>query len=471
VNPFHVFAEENELYETLPKIKVKKIQYNEKSFNLSGPFDAPSDQANFPLTTCYGLSHSTYPMRTPDARDGDPICDSFRVRTFINGAVVCIADGCNWGARPKKASNVAKDTFVSFLEKAALKTIKTVRDAGPVLVNALNTAHNTILEDQNEDEGIMAGSTTFLGGLVLQIDTKEKDEAGWVFVAISVGDCAAYRYSHRLRRAFDVTHNHRFNTDLSDPGGRIGPADEQGNPDLRNLKFVYCLCEPSDSLILMTDGCHDNLDPQIAGKLPNELNWDFEVSLSEDEHSTKNNNNTTKSKSTPNTPNVKDKDSRRRSKSALENKGHIKLTKSSALPRDTAVKSASSPDQSSTLSKSSNTNINLSSSDGVASTLNRKNQLASDLSAWEGLPEDDLRRLKRKYAADLLSQMAQENPTPVQLTQRLLEYCAHLTHKSRTFMEENPMTKMDLEWHKYPGKMDHTTVLVFKCSDLDDKKE
>jgi hypothetical protein len=69
-------------------------------------------------------------MRTPDARDGDPICDSFRVRTFINGAVVCIADGCNWGARPKKASNVAKDTFVSFLEKAALKTIKTVRDAG-----------------------------------------------------------------------------------------------------------------------------------------------------------------------------------------------------------------------------------------------------------------------------------------------------------------------------------------------------
>ncbi len=30
VNPFHVFAEENQLYETLPKIKVKKIQYNEK---------------------------------------------------------------------------------------------------------------------------------------------------------------------------------------------------------------------------------------------------------------------------------------------------------------------------------------------------------------------------------------------------------------------------------------------------------
>ncbi len=304
---------------------------------------------------------------------------------------------------------------------------------------------------------------------MLQIDTKEKDEAGWIFVAISVGDCAAYRYSHQLRRAFDVTNNHRFNTDLSDPGGRIGPADEQGNPDLRNLKFVYCFCEPNDTLILMTDGCHDNLDPQIAGKLPNELNWDFEVSVSEDEHSTKNNNNTTKSKSTPNTPNNKDKDSRRRSKSALESKGHIKLSKSAALPRDTAVKSASSPDQSSALSKSSNTN--LSSSDGVASTINRKAQLANDLSAWEGLPEDDLRRLKRKYAADLLGQMAQENPTPVQLTQRLLEYCTHLTHKSRTFMEENPTTKMDLEWHKFPGKMDHTTVLVFKCSELEDKKD
>jgi len=30
VNPFHVFAEDNALYDTLPKIKVKKIQYNEK---------------------------------------------------------------------------------------------------------------------------------------------------------------------------------------------------------------------------------------------------------------------------------------------------------------------------------------------------------------------------------------------------------------------------------------------------------
>jgi len=121
------------------------------------------------------------------------------VRTFVNGATACIADGCNWGARPKKASNVAKDTFVSFLDKASLKTIKTIRDAGkffslffyfikiplrerifestnvfrnvllyvhhhidivgsgPVLINALNTAHNAILEDQNEDEGIMAG--------------------------------------------------------------------------------------------------------------------------------------------------------------------------------------------------------------------------------------------------------------------------------------------------------------------------
>jgi hypothetical protein len=305
---------------------------------------------------------------------------------------------------------------------------------------------------------------------VLQVDSKEKDDSSWVFVAISVGDCAAYRYSATLRRAFDITNNHRFNTDLSDPGGRIGPADEHGNPDLRNLKFVYCLCEPHDTLILMTDGCHDNLDPQIAGKLPNELNWDFEVSVSEDEHSVKNNNNTSKSKSTPNTPNTKEKDSRRRSKSALDGKNHKLAKSSNNVPRDAAVKSVSSPDHTGPLSKSTN-NTNLSSSEGVASTIARQSQLANDLSAWEGLSEDDLRRLKRKYAADLLGQMAQENPTPVQLTQRLLEYCTLLTHKSRTFMEENPTGKMDLEWFKYPGKMDHTTVLVFKCGDIEDKKE
>ncbi len=35
-------------------------------------------------------------------RVGDPICDVFGVQVFANRTLVALADGCNWGEKPKK---------------------------------------------------------------------------------------------------------------------------------------------------------------------------------------------------------------------------------------------------------------------------------------------------------------------------------------------------------------------------------
>lgn len=45
----------------------------------------------------YTKSVSTYPIiQPPDKRDGDPICDHFRVKLGVNHVLLCLCDGCNW---------------------------------------------------------------------------------------------------------------------------------------------------------------------------------------------------------------------------------------------------------------------------------------------------------------------------------------------------------------------------------------
>lgn len=41
----------------------------------------------------------------------------------------------------------------------------------------------------------------------------------------------------------------------------------QGEPDLRNFRSYFCFCEKGDSIIVCSDGVHDNLDPLSLGKV------------------------------------------------------------------------------------------------------------------------------------------------------------------------------------------------------------
>ena len=62
--------------------------------------------------------------------------------------------------------------------------------------------------------------------------------------------------------------------DARDSGGRLGPANNEkaADPlycaDLSNLSLFGLPCEEGDLIVLMTDGVHDNLDPQHLGKRP-----------------------------------------------------------------------------------------------------------------------------------------------------------------------------------------------------------
>lgn len=54
----------------------------------------------------------------------------------------------------------------------------------------------------------------------------------------------------------------------------MGPYLEGGTPDLRNLKLYFIECSPKDLIFLISDGVHDNCDPQTLGKSPRDFNLD-----------------------------------------------------------------------------------------------------------------------------------------------------------------------------------------------------
>jgi len=134
-------------------------------------------------------------------------------------------------------------------------------------------AHDKILA--TKEVSYDAGTTTALAGLLVKlaepIDSKE-----WVFVCVSVGDCKAFYYSKKKKSFVDITVGNRMNlTDARDCGGRLGPADAEGiNPDLRNLMSYYALLDEEDIVVVVSDGVHDNLDPQLRGLEPSEFGID-----------------------------------------------------------------------------------------------------------------------------------------------------------------------------------------------------
>ncbi|GAM23843.1 hypothetical protein SAMD00019534_070180 [Acytostelium subglobosum LB1] len=303
-----------------PKFLIAEPKSDSFNFSVNGP---GADQVESTVHSCfnnnfYAKTVSTYPhLPGHPKREGDPICDHFCIQVQSTRVVAAVADGCNWGSRPAEAALKASTAFVDFISKALSNSeIRTVQDAGNQILSAFNYAHNRIIE--GKPDIWEAGTTTLLGGVMVEMvessqttnasvtqsanlnrsipnpnaggagANKDKLAAAkdpntppsrWGFICASVGDCKAFHYSHSTKKFADITKNNRGNVDdAKDPGGRLGPYVDNGQPDLRNLCLHFLPCQENDIIILMSDGVHDNLDPQSIGVTPRELqlphdNW------------------------------------------------------------------------------------------------------------------------------------------------------------------------------------------------------
>eukprot|EP01129_Flabellula_baltica_P017425 TRINITY_DN9655_c0_g1_i1.p1 TRINITY_DN9655_c0_g1~~TRINITY_DN9655_c0_g1_i1.p1 ORF type:complete len:409 (-),score=83.19 TRINITY_DN9655_c0_g1_i1:20-1246(-) len=241
---------------------------------ISGPYD--KETASYEFTRSFGSSINTYPhYPSQSSRRGDPICDSYRIHTYSDGVIACLADGCNWGQLPKEASNRAKDAFVYFMEQQ-MPSVTNVQEIGPLLVDALSIANHAISYDKKDDIFSGTGTTTLLGGVLCKINDPQCD-SDFMWVCISIGDCKALHYDKVHTTTVDISAGNRNNlSDARDPGGRIGPYINDGDPDLRNLGIYVSYCNEGDIMMIVSDGVHDNLDPQAIGMTPRDFDLDYD---------------------------------------------------------------------------------------------------------------------------------------------------------------------------------------------------
>jgi len=280
----------SEVLEPIVRWRLKPIISKELVL-LSGPEDSSAEDCSYGAYAS-GAAVSTYPSCPGRPyREGDPVCDRFQISLMENAAFIVLTDGCNWGDKPRKASRIANRAILNYL-KANSSEYNTVSDVIYSLIAALAEAHLAILD--NPEEVFSGATTTAFVGTVLEVDqewveshviqeigdsnldvTKTLAPTRWIFVGSNIGDCKVLHFSQRTRKVVDITDTCRMNAlDPTDPGGRLG-SYKHYMPDFRNLVAVWMPVEEGDIIFAMSDGVHDNLDPQILGLSPVDFAQDY----------------------------------------------------------------------------------------------------------------------------------------------------------------------------------------------------
>ena len=229
----------------------------------------------------YGKRASNYPLRPDGTREGDPNCDAFSFSLTADGCTLaCLTDGCGWGTASSAASTyVAKNVAQIVLSHSKQPINASTRGLGWLLLYAMTRVHVDLAD--RCDSGL--GTTTALAGITVKLSDALQYAPGtflrelfpderWYFISVSVGDCKAFLYSRTSRQVTDITQGNRLNlSDPCDPGGRIGLSDANALPDLRNLSLYSTPCVEGDIIVLLTDGIHDNFDPEFLGLPPSDF--------------------------------------------------------------------------------------------------------------------------------------------------------------------------------------------------------
>jgi len=394
------------LHTNLDNVSTVPCMGRDALHQLEGPADdEDANVAQSARSWVCGRSISTYPFRAGNqVRDGDPICDRYKAVFYENLVIAAVADGCNWGNLPRQAGINASDAFVRYMTNHHSE-IRNVRYAGSLILRAFAMAQAAVIGD---DIDMPTGTTTLLGGIVLELD--EEDEscgslssspaspafgsmssssspapalsaiaaaaAGgggggggnrppkWGFVYGSVGDCKAFHYSAAEKHWQDITESNRaLSRDPTDCGGRLGRMTATNGPDLRNFELGFFPCDAGDLIVIVSDGVHDNLDPQSLGKPPQVVGL--------------------------------------------------------------------------------------------------------NCNSWDEVELDEAERLKNRFRVNLLTSMLQDRSDgrrlePAAVVHKLLEYCIGVNAAAVSWMAENPTKPLPKDYVRYPGKMDHTTCLCFE---------
>ena len=221
----------------------------------------------------YGISMSLYekapekitPASTPDSSPcasptkaaspslaGDPVADVFGIITRRNSAILALADGVNWGSKPKMAAMCAVYSTLQHLNDNVTRACSS-HAAFELLWTSLLKGHELIMEKN-------ATLTTLSAAFVCELQGTNK----WGLFVTNLGDSPVFVYSPSSKKLVEATIGcHPQNgRNMSDCGGVLGPGNGS-DPDFANLTFAYATVSPGDHVFITSDGIADNFHPGV----------------------------------------------------------------------------------------------------------------------------------------------------------------------------------------------------------------
>lgn len=273
--------------EQIKKISLCMKQFQQtikgvKTFQDQGEFDSSfqklhqlGQQIEQQSSNLGGSSINNYPNTVPLAQ---VYCDAFHAEDYGDYTFSLIADGCGWGSQSRQAAQRAIAGATNYI-KQVLKNSppKTAQELACHLLQSIAVAHDAILIGKEDVEAYRIGTTT------LNICFRFMTEDGKKYLLTAgVGDSKVFAVFKGIEgdwQVKEVMGGREPNQEIQDSGGRLGPyvGPKKIDPDLRNL-VVTCFLLPSEECLIfnMTDGLYDNLQPQLQGKEPHEIDSEYQ---------------------------------------------------------------------------------------------------------------------------------------------------------------------------------------------------
>ena len=190
---------------------------------------------------------------------GDPIADVYSIILRPNSCILAVADGVNWGIKPRLAARCAMHGFCDYLNNclyASNSTAQTTQDIFHCILRSFHSGQKLIIQHGGT-------TTTLCAGVVVELQ-EQRGGAKWGLCIVSVGDSLCYLWKDDVQMAYEITSAMHIGKERNprDCGGCLG-CDLGDQPDLSNLLCFFVPISDNDVVFIVSDGVSDNLDPVI----------------------------------------------------------------------------------------------------------------------------------------------------------------------------------------------------------------
>ena len=190
---------------------------------------------------------------------GDPIADVFSIVARSNNCILAVADGVNWGIKPRLAARCAIHGAMEHLNMSLFNRKNaphTVQDIFHCILRSFHSGQKLIIKH--------GGTTTTLSVAVVVELQEPKGGARWGLCVVSVGDSLCFVWREEVQMVYEITSAMHVGKERNprDCGGCLG-CDLGDQPDLSNLMCCFVPLSDEDIVFIVSDGVSDNSDPVI----------------------------------------------------------------------------------------------------------------------------------------------------------------------------------------------------------------